>query len=778
MIIPESSRIQKIVFAGIAFLLAAVALFSPFTASSEIQDVGGLLVWAALLVFIQGFRRSSVQERNSAHWSAFITLLFGLLLINADLFVGNAVYVFALFLFSIDAIRQLVVAVRLRKRGSPYLPQVFFFFGNLAVLVAILFFKGTDLSWLMAIIGSLRIAGMGIEILSARIGVMKEVGEDIVTALGLEDYPEIEKIANDIEENEAVKASIDKHWIIVFLFILFFMHLGRLGFDRSSSRILSPFVALIGDVVIALIIGYAFIIPLFSFFRKLLNPFEKKIWIWVLSTPVAVRKKLSFKNFLQNRLESRLRAHIRIRKAGYSFRTAFRIGLQTGLPYAALLAAIIPVFGMSWYFDTENWASGIWDSWAAKRTDSWRTAMVQSIEEKPSASSFVIKPSGVSDTSAFSFLIIGDPGEGDASQYVLSDQIVTHAGLESIKFLVISTDVVYPDGAMKDYERNFWLPMKGVHKPVYAIPGNHDWYDALEGFAATFFDSTSARKAMRARRAADLDLSSATHQKIESQIVEASRLRKEYRVPTGYQQAPYFQIQTKDFAFICVETGVLRRIDDVQMEWLKQSLEASKGKFIFVLCGHPFYAAGEYQGNMNSDFAALHKLFKDYGVTIVMAGDTHDLEYYEEPLDGKDAGKVMHHFVNGGGGAYLSLGAALKPINEMPEKVWAHYPAAASIIDKIEKNTGILKRPAWIWTKKYNGWPFSAEWLSAAFDYNNAPFFQSYMEINVDPLHNKLKLAAYGIYGPLKWSDMEYSSGVKPVGKSDDDVVEWEFPLK
>jgi DNA repair exonuclease SbcCD nuclease subunit len=47
---------------------------------------------------------------------------------------------------------------------------------------------------------------------------------------------------------------------------------------------------------------------------------------------------------------------------------------------------------------------------------------------------------------------------------------------------------------MKDYERNFWLPMKGVHKPVYAIPGNHDWYDALEGFAATFFDSTSARK--------------------------------------------------------------------------------------------------------------------------------------------------------------------------------------------------------------------------------------------------------------------------------------------
>jgi len=139
---------------------------------------------------------------------------------------------------------------------------------------------------------------------------------------------------------------------------------------------------------------------------------------------------------------------------------------------------------------------------------------------------------------------------------------------------------------------------------------------------------------------------------------------------------------------------------------------------------------------------------------------------------------VMHHFVNGGGGAYLSLGAALKPSNEMPEKVWAHYPAAAPIIDKIEKNTGVLKRPAWIWTKKYNGWPFSAEWLSAAFDYNKAPFFQSFMEIQVDPVHNKVILKAHGINGPLHWSDMEYSPGLKAAGVSDDAEVEWEFPLK
>ena len=57
---------------------------------------------------------------------------------------------------------------------------------------------------------------------------------------------------------------------------------------------------------------------------------------------------------------------------------------------------------------------------------------------------------------------------------------------------------------MNDYEANFWLPFKGVTMPVYAIPGNHDWYDALEAFAATFLRTDAARAAMRARVEADL----------------------------------------------------------------------------------------------------------------------------------------------------------------------------------------------------------------------------------------------------------------------------------
>ena len=44
-------------------------------------------------------------------------------------------------------------------------------------------------------------------------------------------------------------------------------------------------------------------------------------------------------------------------------------GVRIGLPFAAIIAATVPMWGMSWYFDTENWAAGIWNSWAETRTD-------------------------------------------------------------------------------------------------------------------------------------------------------------------------------------------------------------------------------------------------------------------------------------------------------------------------------------------------------------------------------------------------------------------------
>jgi hypothetical protein len=125
-------------------------------------------------------------------------------------------------------------------------------------------------------------------------------------------------------------------------------------------------------------------------------------------------------------------------------------------------------------------------------------------------------------------------------------------------------------------------------------------------------------------------------------------------VPTGFQRAPYFQIQTDRFALITVDTGVLRRVDADQLAWLRVALEQSSGKFKMVVLGHPLYAGGPYMAAGDADFMILHQLMREHRVEIVMAGDTHDLELYVERYQADGTEHVMHHVVNGGGGAYLS----------------------------------------------------------------------------------------------------------------------------
>jgi hypothetical protein len=430
---------------------------------------------------------------------------------------------------------------------------------------------------------------------------------------------------------------------------------------------------------------------------------------------------------------------------------------------------------MSWYFDTENWAAGIWNSWAEERTDTWREAMVRAASARGSAASLepelAITPSGVSPDCDFSFIVIGDTGEGDASQRSLRDQYLQVVRREDVKFVILSSDVVYPAGAMRDYEAKFWLPFMGTTKPIYAIPGNHDWYDALEGFAATFLKPDAARAAMRARAEADNRLTSTTDQQIERLIAQATRHRKDYGVPTQLQEAPYFQLQTAAFALFAVDTGVARRVDPSQFAWLKGALERARGKMKMAILGHPLYAGGRYAALGDPEYTALHRLLREHDVAIVMAGDTHDLEYYVERRAGSPT--VAHHFVNGGGGAYLSFGTALAWPDQPATAEWTFYPRTADVIAKIEATAPRWKWPAWWWTKRLGGWPFSAEWLSAAFDANVAPFYQSFIEVRVEPSKRRVKLVPYGVHGRLRWGDMEVSPGALPADARPESLVEW-----
>jgi hypothetical protein len=725
---------------------------------------------------VHGFRRSKQDERLLAWKSAGISILMGIFMINANLFLIGALAILVAVIFVFDVIIYTRHALKetdpVQKRRD-WLAAA----GNTIVLLLILILRDQGIHIALAVAVFLRIIGTAVNILTAETGRMDDVSEDLMLSMKFSDNAEVSELAEEIEHEESARAGIDKYWIITFIVVLFFIHLGRMGLDRSFLGLLSPAVAVIGDMAIAIIITYAIIAPIIGSFSTAIVPVEKSLWRWIQQVPKEKRKKFSLRGIATVALTRRLRSRLRMRKAGYSFRTALRTGLKIGLPLSALLAAIMPVLGMSWYFDTENWASGVWDSWAAKRTDEWRSAMSSSTGVEINANAYRIKPEGMNDSADFSFVVIGDPGEGDASQLVLKDMIQSVAQKPEVKFVVISSDVIYPSGSMKDFEKKFYMPMKGVTKPIYAIPGNHDWYDALDGFSANFYEPEIAKRSMQARINEDLQISSTTQKKIDEMVDQAAFLRKEYRVPTGYQKAPYFQVTNGNFVLLCIDTGVKRQLDSLELAWVKQVLENSKGKFVMALLGHPFYAIGEYQGSLNPEFEKLHELLRSHKVPVVMAGDTHDLEYYIEKPKQKD-GHTMHHFVNGGGGAYLSIGTAMAKAEHMPTDDYAFYPSHDPLVKKIEANTSWYKYPVWWYTKKFDGWPFSAEWLSAAFDYNVAPFFQSFMEIRVERSSNKVRFIPYSQHGRLTWNDITSTEGARAAGAKMDDLVEWNLPLK
>ena len=88
------------------------------------------------------------------------------------------------------------------------------------------------------------------------------------------------------------------------------------------------------------------------------------------------------------------------------------------------------------------------------------------------------------DLEDFSFLLLGDPGEGDHSQYAVAEAL--EARKKNTAFMLVASDVIYPTGDLADYWRKFIRPYERYEPPIYAVPGNHDWYDALQGFMFSF----------------------------------------------------------------------------------------------------------------------------------------------------------------------------------------------------------------------------------------------------------------------------------------------------
>jgi uncharacterized membrane protein HdeD (DUF308 family) len=764
-------------------ILGGVALFSPILFGAWVVALLGIaLIAAGLLQFIETIRATGKTTTYVSYSSGSITILLGLIVFISPTAVITAV-LFALTVFLlIDSGVKIAAAVKAPGEDR--------FWGLLNGLVNLfLVFIIWYLFWSNLGIFTIGIAaGLHLVVEGWTMFFLPQKGYETEESdedervhpdarLGLEPTEAVALAYVPVRQQLSLLNAQNIYYCLTLLAIFFAIHVLRTETRWSLIGFVSPIAALVGDIAISLVIAIVFVLPLRLLWRKVTRWIERAGWRRLERLRESEREPTVFEQSISFWLTSRMRFALELRHAKYSLNFAFWRMLRVGLPVTAVLIAINLVWGFSWYFNTENWASAVWQEITKGRVDAWRARMTSDVAAYAIANGiapekvFAIEPEGVADDGDFSFIVIGDPGEGDPSQTALRHQLIAASNREAVKFLVVSSDVVYPDGKMNDYEANFYQPFMGFEKPVYALPGNHDWFDANEGFNANFLDAGSASVALRARLAEDLGTDAVTTgQTFDEITTEAARLRKFYGIKNGLQRGPYFEMHTTGFSLIAVDTGILRRLDERQAEWLDAALSRAGTNFKMVILGHPFYVAGKYVGGNDPAFQQIRDTLLRHSVGITLAGDTHDFEFYKEP-------NGMLNFVNGGGGAYLSIGTALAFPDHPDTADFAYYPPTEALRKKLQDETPFWKMPFYYWLEWFGGYPFDSEMVSGAFDFNRAPFFQSFLEVRVERSQNRVRLLLYGVNGPLRWREIQVGGNVRPVGTGDDDLVEFVAPM-
>jgi len=571
---------------------------------------------------------------------------------------------------------------------------------------------------------------------------------------------------------------------LTFIGLFFAIHLLRTDSEWTFLGLVSPFAAVVGDVIVALLLGIILLLPFRMLWRKVTRPIERIAWNRLESLNESGEQPSLPERAIEYWIRLRLEFALELYDMRLSLNYAFWRLLRFGLPVVAVLIAVNSIWGFSWYFNSENWASAVWQEITKNRVNAWRMRAAEDVEQQAIASGvaaedvFRLSPPGIDDSSDFSFIVIGDTGEGDQSQIVLSDQIVAVGRQDDVKFLVVSSDVIYPDGKMKDYESKFYLPFKGFEKPIYAIPGNHDWYDADEGFNANFLQADAALTSSRARLLADLKTDALTNDsKFQADIESAQRLREYYKIDNGHQRAPFFEIHTPGFSIVAVDTGILREIDEKQAAWLEAALQRAGKNFKLAILGHPFYVGGRDTAVNDEAFEKVRQILTRHHVDAIMAGDTHDFEFYREPRN-DGSGRDTLHFVNGGGGAYLSIGTSVAFPKDPDLSDYAFYPRTDAVNAKLDRETPVWKWPFLYWMRWFGGYPFDSEMVSGAFDFNASPFFQSFVEVRVERSRKQVRFLLYGANGPLRWRDIQVGGSARPAGATDDDQVAFIAPME
>lgn len=314
---------------------------------------------------------------------------------------------------------------------------------------------------------------------------------------------------------------------------------------------------------------------------------------------------------------------------------------------------------LSWLNPRTLWPArnGVLASWFGDPTGRTRDRWVEQRRAAGAPADAVVRRD---DPDHFSFMVIGDTGEGDDPQYAVVPGFLKVS--QDTKFAVLASDVVYPVGSAGDYGTKFYRPYRDYQAPVYAIPGNHDWYDDLQGFMGEFSDAPPLSPQAPPRllsRAWLRSLMWHTPRPPDEQRLAEARQMRSAPAQQALQPGPYWAIDAGPVRIIGIDTGLLGTIDAEQGRWLREMSEGDVPKILVT--GSPLYVDAEHHPCDIEDGGTVDDIVRDpaHHYVAAIGGDIHNYQRYPVQVDGR----TIQYVVAGGGGAFMHATHTIPPVS-------------------------------------------------------------------------------------------------------------------
>ncbi len=306
---------------------------------------------------------------------------------------------------------------------------------------------------------------------------------------------------------------------------------------------------------------------------------------------------------------------------------------------------------------------------------------------------------GAATGAGIRFLILGDTGEGDHSQYGLLPVI------RAIQpdFLIINGDIAYPAGEMADFEEGFFEPYRDLQVPIWAVPGNHEYYS--ENHGSTFYEifCTTLHEERWTRAGLRSVPQPGTYWELREGAGDPSATREGRLVVIGVDSGQEGNLDgrlstPRTFGGLFDKSVVQAAGDRRQYDWLEERLQAAdRDQAKVIICFHiPSLVDGKHERDIG--LVRLHQMFAMHpSVRLVVTAHIHTYQQYSPATFGKYLAQEIgrstdtppNYIVCGNGGAGLSR----------PDFSNAKYGASGRCPDEAEWKEYV--RSARLWLSRY-----------------------------------------------------------------------------